>query len=266
MPELTRIVLMGAAAVILLSLLLHYDYGRAVTSYTGPPVPLAVRVPPACPVSGHAVVDGQLVPVRCGYVIDCYRVDVRLFMAHTGEHNFTFEIYADRPVPPGRCPTTVVLWCVPTPPGLAIARPVMLVGDDAVYLLASPDSSGETLRDLPLPRGASYILFGDALYAILKAPDVQFVISYDPYTCNVIETYTVHGVGPGAVHALTTDAYRVVEERAMRVGTIRLWNKALPLYIVAARLERASLARFVDLTAHVAPDAWPLFKPGVTAG
>ena len=260
MPALTRIALTCAAGLLVLSLLLHYDYGRAVVSYTGPPIPLAVRMPPACPISGHAVVDGQLVPVRCGYVIHCYSMD--------DPPIWPVGIYADRPVPPGRCPFTMMLWCVLAPPDQAIARPVMLVGDDAVYLLASADSSGKTLRvrDLPLPRGASYILFGDALYAILKAPDMQFVINYDSYTCNVIETYTVHGVGPGAVHVLTTDAYRAVEERAIRVGTIRLWNRALPLYIVAARLERANLARFVDLTAHVAPDAWPLFKPGVTAG
>jgi hypothetical protein len=253
MPALTRIALTCAAGLLVLSLLLHYDYGRAVVNYTGPPIPLAVRMPPACPVSGHAVVDGQLVPIRCGYVIHCYARDpfVGPYVVYSPvvqDYVIVFPpagIYADRPVPPS------FTW-------------VLLVGDDAVYALAGEGEGGTPLSygaSLALPRGASYILFNGTLYALFRAPDIEVYTEY-------VVAYTerpVRGVGQGAVHVLTTDAYRAVQVSAW-ASSIHLPNRVVPLYVVEVRLERASLELFVNLTAHVAPDAWPVLRPRIAAG
>jgi hypothetical protein len=241
------IVVLCAAAVLTLSLLLHYDFGYRAAVYTGPPVALAVRVPPACPVAGHAEVDGKLLPVRCGYVIHYYST----------RGKGSVHVYADAPLPPAGT------W-------------VLLLGDSAAYLLerAPPPGcdtrfwcaySGSLSGGMELPGGVSYIEYGGALYALLRAPDMQFRVEVPHY--GTVE-YAVHGVGPGAVHVLVPAAYRVAEAYAELVGTLYLWgDRELPLYAVGvAALERASLTRFVNVTAQQAPDAWPLYAPRIAAG
>jgi hypothetical protein len=256
MPALTRLALICAAGLLTLSLLLHYDYGLAVVNYTGPPVPLAVRVPPACPVGGHAVVDGQLVPVRCGYVIHCYAEDPlappRVVYSEV-VHDYVIEfppagVYADRPVPPN------FTW-------------VLLVGDSAMYALVGEGESGTPLTygaSLVLPRGASYILFNGTLYALFRAPDVEVGYTAPAYVPPVARP--VRGVGQGAVHVLMTDARRAVPVRARALYSMYLPDRVIPVYVVEVRLERASLELFVNLTAHVAPDAWPILRPRMAAG
>jgi hypothetical protein len=256
MPALTRLALICAAGLLTLSLLLHYDYGRAVVSYTGPPVPLAVRMPPACPVTGYAVVDGQLVPVRCGYVTHCYAEDPYTpayitYSAAVQDYVIVFPpagVYADRPVPPN------FTW-------------VLLVGDSAVYALAGEGGGGTPLTygaSLALPRGASYILFNGTLYALFRAPDVEVGYTAPAYVPPVARP--VRGVGQGAVHVLMTDAYRAVPVRARALYSMYLPNRIVPIYVVEVRLERASLELFVNLTAHVAADAWPILRPRIAAG
>ena len=249
-PAPARIALTCAAAVILLSLLLHYNYGRAVVNYTGPPVPLAVRMPPACPVDGHAVVDGQLVPVKCGYAIHYY--------ATRGK--WTVRVYADMP------------WA-------SRGTWILLVGDNAAYLPERAPPAGCEIRfwcaykgnlsgGIELPPGVSYIEYGGTLYALLKAPDMRLEVVMPYYgEWNESVTYYIHGVGPGAVHVLVPAAARIVESYVERVGTLYWGDRALPLYAVGvAALEPASLERFVGITAQQAPDAWPLFRPRIAAG
>ena len=156
-------------------------------------------------------------------------------------------IYADRPVPPG------YTW-------------VLLAGDNAVYALADEGKGGDPLSyptSLTLPRGASYILFNGTLYALFRAPDIEVV--YPAYPEHPLDR-PVRGVGQGAVHVLATDAYRAVQVRAWLAASMYLPNRVVPVYVVEVRLERASLELFVNLTAHVAPDAWPVLRPRIAAG
>jgi len=239
-------VLLCAAGALTASLLLHYDYGYRVANYTGPPLPLAVTLAAACPVSGHVEIDGALYPLRCGYVI------------------FLPEDAAWPPDPElwGRVKMT---WAV-------------LVDDGAAYMLetAPPPGCPEESRwrcspiiagHVGLPDGCSYIVFGGKAYALLRAPVMDIYILYAD----------IRDFGGCVVLGVPRDAVRVLPPRACRAGERYrlyqgLWHSrflggsALPLYVVGVNVTEARLDRFVGVTAQQSPDAWPLFRPRVAAG
>jgi hypothetical protein len=247
-----------AAGALAASLLLHYDYGYRVVNYTGPPLPLAVVLSSACPVSGSVEVDGQLVPLRCGYVAPYYRYD---------DTWYPVRVWADAPRQP------VDTW-------------ILLIGDDAAYMLETrpPGDPGcvqyrwycrhlNITGHAELPPGCSYVVYGGRAYALLRAPTVSFVVEFvvpgDIGVATAVETYVLYGVPEGAVRALRPAACRAVEKYRLFQGMMRLESMGdleLPLYVVGVEWEPANLTRFVGVTAQQSPDAWPLFEPRIAAG